>query len=109
MIFDQSWLTRAVEISADRPPTGLHGTGQLLIGKEKQVAVCIQDGRLVGESQGIPDCEMPFSKPQAEAFLDGRLKLSVEYMRGDLKPTGSTAAIVALIDALDDLAERRAL
>jgi hypothetical protein len=28
-------------------------------------------------------------------------------MRGDLKPTGSTAAIVAVIDALDDLAERR--
>jgi len=105
--FDQSWLTAAVETSADRPPTGLHGTGQLLIGKEKHVAVCIEDGRVVGESQGTPDCEMPFSKPQAEAFFDGRLKLSVEYMRGDLKPTGSTAAIVAVIDALDALAEQR--
>ncbi|MFW2381376.1 MAG: hypothetical protein ACN4GZ_06410 [Acidimicrobiales bacterium] len=103
MTLDRSWLNRAVTASADRPVNGLHGSAQLLIGKVEAITVNIDDGRIVGEAVGTPQCQVSFSKPQAEALVGGELKLSVEYMRGDLKPTGSTAAIVALIDALDAL------
>jgi hypothetical protein len=105
-MFDPSWLVTAIEASADRPGTGLHGSAQLLVGKREHSTVRVEDGRVVGESAGTPECELSFSRTQAESFLAGDLKLSVEYMRGDLKPTGSTAAIVAVIDALDAVTER---
>jgi len=98
---DRTWLASAVTASADRRVNGLHGSAQLLIGKVEAITVKIDDGRIVGEAVGTPQCQVSFSKPQAEALVAGELKLSVGYMRGDLKPTGSTAAILALIDALD--------
>ncbi|MBT8241123.1 MAG: hypothetical protein KJN63_07835 [Acidimicrobiia bacterium] len=105
-MFDKSWLDSAIETSADRPSTGLHGSAVLLVGKQEHITVRVEDGRVVGESIGTPECEMSFSRTQAETFLAGQLNLAVEYMRGDLKPTGSTAAIVAVIDALDAVAAR---
>lgn len=105
-MFDQSWLRSAIERSAHRTSTGLDGSALLLVGKAEQITVCVEDGRVVGEAAGTPECTMSFSKTQAAAFLAGQLKLSVEYMRGDLKPTGSTAAVVAVIDALDAAAEQ---
>ena len=101
MSLDHSWLASAITASSDRPGTGLHGTAQLLIGKSELITVRVENGRVVGEAPGTPECQIPLSQKQADALADGRLKLSLEYMRGDLKPTGSTAAILAVIDALD--------
>ena len=104
MSVDQSWLDAAVEASQGREPTGLHGSARLLLGKTELITVQIEDGRIVGPAVGTAECEIPFSPSQAEALAEGSLNLAVEYMRGDLKPTGSTAAIMAAIDALDALA-----
>ena len=103
MSFDQAWLDQAVAASADRAPTGLHGSADLLIGKTVQLSIQVDDGCITGLSTGTADCQFPFTKTQVEAFVAGEMKLSVNYMRGDLKPPGSTAAILAVIDAMDSL------
>ncbi|NNE97244.1 MAG: hypothetical protein HKN24_14585 [Acidimicrobiales bacterium] len=104
MKVDQGWLDAAIEASKDREPTGLHGSARLMLGKAELLTVQIEDGRVVGPAAVVAECEVPFSPSQVEALAEGSLNLAVEYMRGDLKPTGSTAAIVAVIDALDALA-----
>jgi hypothetical protein len=98
---DQAWLAKVVQATAERPATGLHGSAQLLVGKVAQVSLEVEDGRVIGNASGTPDCQMPLSKGQIKALEQGEIKLAVEYMRGDFKPTGSTAAILAVIDALD--------
>ena len=103
MSFDEAWLRDAVAASTDRAPTGLHASASLLVGKTAHVAITVDDGRIVGTADGTPECELPFSKVQAQDFVDGRFNVAVAYMRGDFKPTGSTAAILAAIDALDAL------
>lgn len=103
MTFDADWLITAITSSADRQPTGLHGSAALLRGKAPLLTIGTEDGRIVGEATGIPECDLPFTQGQIDAFMSGELKLAVAYMRGDLKATGSTAAIIAVIDALDFL------
>ncbi|NNF55827.1 MAG: hypothetical protein HKN03_15475 [Acidimicrobiales bacterium] len=103
MTFDADWLNAAMVNSADRQPTGLHGSAALLKGKVPLLTVRTEDGRIVGESTGTPECDFPFTQGQIDAFMAGELKLAVAYMRGDLKATGSTAAIIAVIEALDSL------
>ena len=61
---------------------------------------------MVGSSvnpAALPNVIFPLPQGQIDAFRAGELKLAVAYMRGDLKATGSTAAIIAVIDALDSL------
>lgn len=106
MTFDADWLESTIRTSADRHSTGLHGSAALLKGKGLLLTVRVEDGRVVGESTGTPECDFPFTQGQIDAFIAGELKLAVAYMRGDLKATGSTAAIVAVIDALDALSIR---
>ena len=106
MTFDADWLDAAIASSADRQPTGLHGSGALLRGKTPLLSIRTEDGRIVGESDGPAECVFPFTQGQIDAFRAGELKLAVAYMRGDLKATGSTAAIIAVIDALDALHTR---
>ncbi len=103
MTFDADWLNAAIASSADRQPTGLHGSAALLRGKAPLLTIRTEDGRIVGEAAGTPECDLPFTQGQIDAFRAGELKLAVAYMRGDLKATGSTAAIIAVIDALDFL------
>lgn len=98
---DRAWLNRAMETTADRIPTGLDGTAAITVGKESLMALIIEDGRIVGEATGETDCDLPFTARQLEAYLTGDLSPTVEYMRGDLKPTGSTRAILAALDALE--------
>jgi hypothetical protein len=102
---DGAWLDRVVQSTAERRQNGLDGSAQLLVGKVAQVSLQIDQGRVVGEASGTTDCQMPFSKQQMEALKQGEIKLAVEYMRGDFKPTGSTAAIIAVINALDAACE----
>lgn len=98
---DQAWLERAVEATAARPATGLDGTATIVVGKEPSVTIEVHDGRIVGEAIGATECEVPFTPRQVEAYLSGQLRPTVEYMRGDMKPTGSTRAILAVLDALE--------
>lgn len=101
MTLDQTWLDRAVEVTAGRPDTGLDGTAVITVGKEAVLTVIIEGGRVVGEGGAEGDCELPFTRRQLDAYLAGDLDPTVEYMRGDLKPTGSTQAILAALDVLE--------
>ncbi len=103
MTFDEEWLAGAIERSANRPGTGLHGTATLLKGKAELVRIAVEDGRIVHAGDGPSHCDFPFTAGQITSYLAGDLKLAVEYTRGDLKATGSTGAILATIDALDAL------
>ncbi len=98
---DQAWLDAAVEATAARPATGLDGTASIVVGKERALTIEVSDGRIVGEATGAAQCEVPFTPRQVEAYLSGNLRPAVEYMRGDMKPTGSTRAILAVLDALE--------
>jgi hypothetical protein len=100
---DAAWLEGAVVASRGAPPTALFGSAALIVNGETVITVEISDGRVVGQAAGPPGCEIPLNDDQVEALVTGSAELSADYMRGDLKPTGSTASILAALNALDSL------
>lgn len=81
----------------------MHGSAALIVNKETVITVEVSDGRVVGEATGVPGCEIVLSADQVSALVAGSADLAADYMRGDLKPTGSTASILATLNALDSL------
>lgn len=102
------WVASLVEASSERAPvSGLDGVVELTIGKTTSTTVAIIDGRVVGESDKTAEVQVPFTKKQLEAWAEGEFAPSVAFMKGDLKPVGSTGPLLALLAVLDD-AEVRA-
>ena len=64
----------------------------------------IRDGRFtpVAGTEGEPAVEVPLTGEQVEAIAAGALSLAVAYMRGDIKPVGSTGALAVLIEVVED-------
>lgn len=92
-----------VAASADRRRgSGLAGRVQLALGSSSAVVVEIADGRVIAVSRDEPEVRIPFTQAQFQAWLDGDLHLSRAYMRGDIKPEGSSGALLAALEVLDD-------
>ncbi len=103
MALDAAWLEGVIAATRDRTPTGMHGSAALIVNKETVITIEVNDGKVVGEATGAPGCDIVLSADQVSALVAGSADLSGAYMRGDLKPTGSTASILATLNALDSL------
>ncbi len=88
------------------------------IGKTKRATLQIVDGRVTGpaavdEGDGgdgdDPDVTIPVTAAQLASFCDGSESMSKAFMRGDLKPVGSTGALLPVFALFDDPAFLEAL
>ncbi len=102
-------VARLVTATADRRrPSGLTGLVAFGIGS-KPVTLVFEEGQVLGATETAPHAVLSLTKKQFEAWANGELSLSVAYMQGDVKPVGSTGALLAALEVLDDPAVRAAL
>ena len=121
--FSPEWFERAnAALAAERDASA--------VGEEQSVAVEVvisggedgklstrwevADGRLVGvrpvaEGDPPPAASIPLVHADASAIVAGERDPAVSYMRGDIKPEGRSAAVLALMSALARPACRDAL
>ncbi len=107
-LFSESWC-REVSASLADLPGGPGGSGvvQFVVtgGDPDRVHLTwvLDEGRVAGvstEADAEPQVVVPMSRPVAEQIVAGELDPAVAYMRGDLKPEGSSGAWFALLSAL---------
>ena len=108
---DQGWVARVVEASsgaAARP--GLDARVALAIDGDRAV-FDIRDGRITAPAgpDAEPEVEVPLTAEQVAELAAGGVSLAVAYMRGDIKPVGSSGALAVLIEVVDEPATWQAV
>lgn len=93
-----------VEASSDREAAvGQSGVVAVTIGKKQQVVFDIVDGRVVGPGdEDAVAVTVPTTSKQLVAFADGSESMARSYMMGDVKPVGSTGALLPFIELFED-------
>lgn len=98
------WVEGLLAGSERVPPrAGLDARVALIVDGARTV-LDIRDGRFapVADGGAEPAVEVPLSAEQVDAIAAGELSLAVAYMRGDIKPVGSTGALAVLIEVVED-------
>lgn len=68
-----------------------------------ETAIEIVDGRVTGAAPADEAAvTVPLKSGQLSAFLAGDDSLARAYMRGDVKPVGSSGALLAVVEVLED-------
>ena len=100
---DDSWVGRLMAGRATAPlRAGLDARVAVLVEDQRSV-LRIRGGRVgVDESGDEAEAEVPLSASQAEAVATGELSLAVAYMRGDVKPVGSSGALAVFLEVVED-------
>lgn len=102
--FSPEWVSALVAASAGRGGVpSVSGVVGLGTGKKSSVVLNITEGQVTGPIDSEPEVVIPISEAQIDAWNKGELSLSVAYMKGDLKPVGSTGALLAALEVLDNL------
>ncbi len=102
--FSEEWVAELVEASAERVGVpGVSGIVGLGTGKKPKVVLQFTEGKVSGLSDAEPEVVIPISAAQLEQWNQGDLKLTVAYMKGDVKPVGSTGALLAALEVLDGI------
>lgn len=102
--FSDEWVNQLVAVTADRAGVpGVSGVVGLGTEKSPQVVLQFQEGKVAGPSQAEPEVVIPITQLQLDAWTRGELSLSVAYMKGDVKPVGSSGALLAALEVLDSL------
>ena len=99
---DDSWVARLIAGRASAPPrTGLDARVAVVVEDERSV-LRIDDGRICVDDGAEVEVEVPLSAAQALAVAAGELSLAVAYMRGDVKPVGSSGALAVFLEVVED-------
>ncbi|MEL6985895.1 MAG: hypothetical protein AAFO29_25925 [Actinomycetota bacterium] len=112
---DQAWVDALAKASQSiEPAVAASAIVELTIGKTKRAALQITDGRITGSADEAagevePEVSIPVTGAQLASFCDGTESMSKAFMRGDLKPVGSTGALLPLFALFDDPAFVEAL
>ena len=102
--FSDEWIGELVEATADRDGVpGVSGVVGIGHGKTAKVVLEFSEGKVMGSSDSEPEVIVPITKAQLCEWAAGDLKLTVAYMKGDVKPVGSTGALLAALEVLDAL------
>ena len=115
----EGFVASAVRASAGRGPVPASGVVTLAVGRAR-IGQAIRDGRVVGPADsagpsgtdgagGEPAVTVPVTAAQLQAMADGSQSMAQAFMRGDLKPEGSTRALLALIELFEDPSFRQGL
>ena len=123
-LLTESWVDRAISSSAALAEPGPRSAAvAMTIGKTRRAELDIVDGRVVagrvfgdgagGGAGSIDDASVgvtvPVTEDQLAAFADGSQSLARAYMEGDVKPVGSTGALLALVELFEDAEFRKGL
>lgn len=111
---DEAFVADVVAASAGLDGGGRSATVAVTIGKTKSVVLEIQDGRVTGgqvrpAGDGEVGVTVPVTGDQLDQFRDGSESVARAYMRGDLKPVGSTGALLAFVELFENPDFRAAL
>ncbi len=102
--FSEEWVAELVEASAERVGVpGVSGIVGLGTGKKPKVVLQFSEGKVLGTSDAEPEVIIPIPDAQLDLWAQGELKLTVAYMKGDVKPVGSTGALLAALEVLDGI------
>lgn len=110
-VLNDGWIARMVEASAELTDvTGHSGVVAVTIGKHQQAVLEIVDGRVVGagDADGAA-VTVPVTTDQLDGYTTGALSMATDYMRGDVKPVGSTGAFLALLELFENPSFRAAM
>lgn len=100
---DDAWVQALVDGSADAPARPwLHARVGLCVDGGERRVLEILDGRVVGTTGGEAQVELPLTAAQLAALVAGEGSLARDYMRGDVKPVGSSGALAVAVEVLDD-------
>ncbi|MGF1599563.1 MAG: SCP2 sterol-binding domain-containing protein [Acidimicrobiales bacterium] len=103
------WVAALVEASAGRTGLGRTAVVAFAVGQTKQAVVTIVDGRVEGPSGDAPGVTIPLTAKQLAAIVDGSESLAEAFMRGDVKPEGSTGPLLAAVELFEDASFRQRL
>jgi hypothetical protein len=105
------WVDALVAASAEvEPAQERSAVVEFTVGKKTSVAVEIVGGRFVGPAPAAePAVSIPTTAAQLSSFVDGSASMARAYMQGDLKPVGSTGALLAVVSLFEDPVFREAL
>lgn len=85
------------------------GIIELTIGKNRRAVVAMVEGRVVGPSDAEGDeidVSIPFADDQLQAYLSGDESIAQAYIRGDVKPVGSTGPWLSFVELVESGALR---
>jgi hypothetical protein len=100
----EAWVAALVAASEAVPVAGRRSAVvEFAIGKKTKAVVVLGDGRVTGPGgdDTEPELTVPVTGAQLQSYCDGSASMSTDYMRGDFKPVGPTAAILALVELFD--------
>lgn len=106
---DDDWVAEMIAASSDL--TGdRSAVVAVTIGKKQQAVLSIESGRVVGSGDAdAVAVTVPVTSDQLASFVDGSESVAKAYMRGDLKPVGSTGALLAFVELFENPAFRQNL
>lgn len=85
------------------------GIIELVIGKNRRAVVSMVEGRVVGPSDAEGDdidVSIPFSDDQLRSYLSGEESIAQAYIRGDVKPVGSSGPWLSFVELVESGALR---
>jgi hypothetical protein len=94
-----------VLVGATAERAGLPGRAvvALTVDDDPQAVFEIVDGRVSGPADGDDvGVTVPLRSEQLASFVAGDDSLARAYMRGDVKPVGSTGPLLAVVELLED-------
>lgn len=101
-VLDDQWVTELVSASASVDGER-SATVAVTIGKKQQAVLSIEDGKVVGVGDADHiEVTVPVTSAQLASFIDGTESVAQAYMRGDLKPVGSTGALLAFVELFEN-------
>ncbi|MGB5756840.1 MAG: hypothetical protein WBM50_08000, partial [Acidimicrobiales bacterium] len=94
---DEDWIAALVDASSAVGGVGCRSAVvAFAIAKTQKAVLDIVEGRVVGRGEDdAVAVTIPVTAQQLAAFVDGSESVATSYMRGDLKPVGSTGAFLA--------------
>ena len=97
------WCEQLLATSANTAPRpGLDARIALCLGSTTRRVLDIRGGQVVAVDEGEAEVELPLTAAQLEAIAAGRLSVARAYMRGDLKPVGSSGAVLVAVEVFED-------
>ena len=98
------WLTELTTALANKPAltsfVDEEAVVAIAVGKSVE-NLKILNGTIKPAGETEPTVSIPLTKKQLDEILNGSLSLSEAYMRGDVKPEGSTRALLLAIEIFD--------
>lgn len=101
----EDWVASVIDATQRAPTSSLSDRSAvvaLTVGKSNRAVLQFEHGRVVGLGDDDDvEVTIPFTAEQLDAMASGRESMAQAYIRGDLKPEGSTGAFLAVVELFE--------